>query len=68
MIAPSLVTETRNLVLLNPLPPGSVYSQRKNCVFAAGFSAIILGPCSSEHDERRLTLALVFMVIDLCVL
>ena len=39
-----------------------------NCVFTAGFSAIILGQCSSVHDERRLTLALVYMVIELCVL
>ena len=55
-------------IVFNPLPPGSGYSQRKNCVFTTGFSAIILGQCSSEHDERRLTLALVYMVIDLCVL
>ena len=53
---------------INPLPAGSGYSQFKNCVFTAGFSAIILGPCSSERNERMLTLALVYMVIDLCVL
>ena len=55
-------------VVLNPLPPGSGYRRRKNCVSTAGFSAIILSQCSSEHGERRLTLALVYMVIDLCVL
>ena len=54
--------------ILNPSQPGSVYRHRKNCVFTAGFSAVILGPCLSEHDERKLILALVYMVIDLCVL
>jgi len=61
----------RNVIFWNPFnpsKPGSGYSRRKNCVSTAGFSAIILGQCSSEHDERRLTLALVYMVIDLCVL
>ena len=55
-------------VNINPLPPGRGYSRRKNCVSTAGFSAIILGQCSSEHGERKLTLALVYIVIDLCVL
>ena len=53
---------------INSSNPGSGYSHSKNCVSTAGFSAIILGPCSSEHNKRRLTLALVYMVIDLCVL
>ena len=59
---------TAFLYELNPLPPDSGYSRRKNCVSTAGFSAIILGQCSSEHGERKLTLALVYIVIDLCVL
>ena len=47
----------------NPFVPGS----RTN-VSTACFSAFILRRCLSEHDDRRLTLALVYMVIGLCVL
>jgi hypothetical protein len=50
---------------INSFNPGSSHSHRKNRVSKARFSAIILGLCSSEHDERRLTLALVYMVIGL---
>ena len=56
------------MAVLNPSNPGSGYSRCKKYVSTAGFSAIILGQCLREHDERRLTLALVYMVIDLCVL
>ena len=56
------------IYLFNPSNLGSGYSHRNNCVSTAGFSAIILGQCSSEHGERKLTLALVYIVIDLCVL
>ena len=56
------------MTIVNPSNPGSGYSRRKKCVSTAGFSAIILGQCSSEHGERKLILALVYIVIDLCVL
>ena len=51
--------------VLNHFNPASGHSHRKNCVSTARFSAVILGPCSSEHDERRLTLALVYSRLSL---
>ena len=70
-----LIFTTKNMMnsinytlIFNSSNPGSSHSHRKNCVSIAHFSAVMLGPCSCEHDERRLTLALVYMVIDLCVL
>ena len=57
-----------NLVFfVNPFALGTSRCRRENCVFTARFSAIILGLRLSAHDERRLTLALVYMVIGLCV-
>ena len=52
---------------VNPFNPGSGHSHRQNCVSTAHFSAVILAPCSSEHDERRLIWLLFYGDWPLCV-